>query len=204
MLEYDEIFTNCRSCHIHRSFPICPIHPLKIRGLRTGRLTPNPFSSSILSSIHPFCAVSTQETWSLSQRIRVTSWGHHGQSHTHWHITMPINLQHMSLDCKRKPEYLTKTQEEHANSTDQISVCIKKKLLHGIRIHLWIVCEIYRLNISQSLRCWPIKHSMWMRTQFGSETPWGMNCNGENGCSGPYECQHHDVFSILIQHTAGL
>lgn len=47
------------------------------------------------------------------------------------------------------------------------------------QIELWIVCEIHRLLLSQSLSCWPIKHSMWKRIQFGWETPSGMDCNGE-------------------------
>ncbi|KAK3575304.1 hypothetical protein QTP86_023420 [Hemibagrus guttatus] len=53
------------------------------------------------------------------------------QSHTTDNLEMPINLQCMSLDWERKPEYPEETPEarEHANSTHTAEVGIKPPTL---------------------------------------------------------------------------
>ncbi|KAK3568757.1 hypothetical protein QTP86_016275 [Hemibagrus guttatus] len=62
------------------------------------------------------------------------SQGAHTLSHSHTtdNLEMPINLQCMSLDWEKKPEYLGETpeaQREHANSTHTAEAGIKPPTL---------------------------------------------------------------------------
>ncbi|KAK3570450.1 hypothetical protein QTP86_019444 [Hemibagrus guttatus] len=98
----------------------------RLSDLLSGHGEPVPISGVIghQGRIHPgWSANPSQSTHTHSNSIT--------QSHTTDNLEMPINLQCMSSDCGRKPEY-PEAKGEHANSTHTVEAGIKPPTLERL------------------------------------------------------------------------